>query len=285
MADSQQSFLLKLDGQNSRAAGRRRAWAYRCRSTPGTRSTPRRRKMRSSAWPPKLSPGTGRRSAWIRPATPARSPSCGSGPARSPDVRHLAIRTLLRMAEGIDGDPAARDYAALVAAHERHRAEMLGQPVYADPRRLGHGAAARDSSVAPLATRCDIFAWLAAYACLARTTSPSRPRRSRRWRWCDPQRAASWTKPRSPRRSRRSALKIPVKPTGRRQQPTRPAQAPMPCASSRSVTKVRCNWHHRRRHAPDASVKHIQQPEGTLWRTGAIMLQRCRSVPTRPLMR
>jgi hypothetical protein len=46
---------------------------------------------------------------------------------------YLAIRTLLRLAEGIEGDPAVRDYSALVAAHERHRAELLGQRVHADP--------------------------------------------------------------------------------------------------------------------------------------------------------
>ena len=48
-------------------------------------------------------------------------------------MRYLAIRTLLRLAESIEGDPAVRDYSALVAAHERHRAELLGQPVHADP--------------------------------------------------------------------------------------------------------------------------------------------------------
>jgi hypothetical protein len=35
-------------------------------------------------------------------------------------MRYLALTTLLRLAEGIEGDPAVRDYSALVAAHERH---------------------------------------------------------------------------------------------------------------------------------------------------------------------
>ncbi len=36
-------------------------------------------------------------------------------------MRYLAIRTLLRLAEGIEGDPPVRSYSALVAAHERHQ--------------------------------------------------------------------------------------------------------------------------------------------------------------------
>jgi prophage maintenance system killer protein len=81
-------------------------------------------------------------------------------------VRYLAIRTLLRLAEGIEGDPAVRDYSALVAAHERHRAELLGQPVHTDP---ADSAAALLHAIArlhPLEARNDIFAWHAAYALL-----------------------------------------------------------------------------------------------------------------------
>jgi hypothetical protein len=48
-------------------------------------------------------------------------------------VRYLAIRTLLRLAEGLDEDPAVWDYSAFVAAHERHRTEVLSQPVPTDP--------------------------------------------------------------------------------------------------------------------------------------------------------
>jgi prophage maintenance system killer protein len=81
-------------------------------------------------------------------------------------VRHLAIRTLLRLAGGIEGDPAVRDYSALVAAHERHRAELLGQPVHTH---LAGSAAALLHAIArlrPLEARNDIFAWLAACALL-----------------------------------------------------------------------------------------------------------------------
>ena len=80
-------------------------------------------------------------------------------------MRYLAIRTLLRLAEGIEGDPAVRDCSAHVAAHERHRAELLGQPVHTDPA----DAAALLHAFArlhPLQDRNDIFAWLAAYALL-----------------------------------------------------------------------------------------------------------------------
>ncbi len=81
-------------------------------------------------------------------------------------MRHLAIRTLLRLAEGIEGDPAVRDYSALVAAHERHRAELLGEPVHTDP--LDAAAALLHAIVRlhPLEKRNDIFGWLAAYTLL-----------------------------------------------------------------------------------------------------------------------
>jgi hypothetical protein len=46
-------------------------------------------------------------------------------------------------------------------AHERHRAELLGQSVHTDP---AAGTAARDRPPAPLQDRDDIFAWLAACA-------------------------------------------------------------------------------------------------------------------------
>lgn len=81
-------------------------------------------------------------------------------------MRYLAIRTLLRLAEGIEGDPAVRDYSALVAAHERHRAELLGQPVHADPIDAAAALLHAIVRLQPLETRNDIFAWLAAYALL-----------------------------------------------------------------------------------------------------------------------
>jgi death on curing protein len=81
-------------------------------------------------------------------------------------VRYLAIRTLLRLAEGIEGDPAVRDYSALVAAQERHRAEMLGQPVHADPLDAAAALLHAIARLHPLEARNDIFAWLAAYSLL-----------------------------------------------------------------------------------------------------------------------
>jgi prophage maintenance system killer protein len=81
-------------------------------------------------------------------------------------VRYLAIRTLLRLAEGIEGDPAVRDYSALVAAHERHRAELLGQPVHTDPADAAAALLHAIARLHPLQDRNDIFAWLAAYALL-----------------------------------------------------------------------------------------------------------------------
>jgi death-on-curing protein len=81
-------------------------------------------------------------------------------------VRYLAIRTLLRLAEGIEGDPAVRDYSALVAAHERHRAELLGQPVHADPLDAAAALLHAIARLHPLEARNDIFAWLAAYTLL-----------------------------------------------------------------------------------------------------------------------
>ena len=81
-------------------------------------------------------------------------------------MRYLAIRTLLRLAEGIEGDPAVRDYSALVAAHERHRAELLGQPVHADPQDASAALLHAIARLHPLEERNDIFAWLAAYTLL-----------------------------------------------------------------------------------------------------------------------
>jgi prophage maintenance system killer protein len=79
-------------------------------------------------------------------------------------VRYLALRTLLRLAEGIEGDPAVRDYSALVAAHERHRALLLGQPVHTDPADAAAALLHAIVHLKPLEARNDIFAWLAAYA-------------------------------------------------------------------------------------------------------------------------
>jgi prophage maintenance system killer protein len=81
-------------------------------------------------------------------------------------MRCLALRTVLRLAEGIDGDPMIRDYSALVAAVERHRAELLGQPGHLDPVSAAAALLHAIVRLRPLETRNDIFAWLAAYALL-----------------------------------------------------------------------------------------------------------------------
>lgn len=81
-------------------------------------------------------------------------------------MRYLALRTLLRLAEGIEGDPAVRDYSALVAAFERHRAELLGQPVHPDPLTAAAALLHAIVRLRPLESRNDIFGWLAAYALL-----------------------------------------------------------------------------------------------------------------------
>lgn len=81
-------------------------------------------------------------------------------------MRYLALRTLLRLAEGIEGDPAVRDYSALVAAHERHRAELLGQPVHTDPFDAAAALLHAIVRLQPLDERNDILGWLAAYALL-----------------------------------------------------------------------------------------------------------------------
>jgi prophage maintenance system killer protein len=83
-----------------------------------------------------------------------------------PEVLYLAIRTLLRLAEGIEGDPAVRDYSALVAAHERHQAQLLGQPVHADPFEAAAALLHAIVRLHPLEARNGIFGWLAAYALL-----------------------------------------------------------------------------------------------------------------------
>lgn len=81
-------------------------------------------------------------------------------------MRYLSLRTLLRLAEGIEGDPPVRDYSALVAAFERHRAELLGQPVHPDPVTAAAALLHAIVRLRPLEARNDIFAWLAAYALL-----------------------------------------------------------------------------------------------------------------------
>ncbi len=107
----------------------------------------------------------------IRSASPTRRtpktlpPRSARRPRRARSAR-WAIRTLLRLPEGIEGDPPVRAYPALVAAHERHQAQLLGQPAHADPV---DAATARLRAIArlhPLETRNDIFAWLAAYTLL-----------------------------------------------------------------------------------------------------------------------
>jgi death on curing protein len=83
-----------------------------------------------------------------------------------PEVRYLAIRTLLRLAEGIEGDPAVRDYSALVAGHERHQAVLLGQSVHADPLEAAAALLHAIVRLHPLEARNDVFGWLAAYTLL-----------------------------------------------------------------------------------------------------------------------
>jgi death-on-curing protein len=54
----------------------------------------------------------------------------------------------------------------LVAAVERHRAELLGQPVHPDPVSAAAALLHAVVRLRPLETRNDILAWLAAYALL-----------------------------------------------------------------------------------------------------------------------
>lgn len=82
-------------------------------------------------------------------------------------MRYLPLRTLLRLAEGIEGDPGVRDYSALVAAHARHQAELLGRPVHADPFTAAAALLHAIVRLEPLEARNDVFGWLAAYALLA----------------------------------------------------------------------------------------------------------------------
>lgn len=81
-------------------------------------------------------------------------------------MRYLALRTLLRLAEGIEGDPAVRDYSAMVAAHERHRAQLLGHPIHASPVEAAAALLHAIVRLQPLEARNDIFGSLAAYALL-----------------------------------------------------------------------------------------------------------------------
>ena len=81
-------------------------------------------------------------------------------------MRYLALRTLLRLAEAIEGDPAVRDYSALVAAHERHQAQLLGQHVHSRPLDAAAALLHAIARLRPLESRNDVFAWLAAYAVL-----------------------------------------------------------------------------------------------------------------------
>jgi prophage maintenance system killer protein len=94
---------------------------------------------------------------------PASSFCQGFAPAGGA-LRGRSLRTLLRLAEGIEGDPAVRDYSALVAAVERHRAELLGQPVHPDPVSAAAALLHAIVRLGPLETRNGILAWLVAYA-------------------------------------------------------------------------------------------------------------------------
>lgn len=82
-------------------------------------------------------------------------------------MRHLDLRTLLRLAQGIEGDPEIRDYSVLVAAIARHEATLMGRILL--PRPVDAAAALLHTIVLlkPLSTfGNDVLGWVAAYTLL-----------------------------------------------------------------------------------------------------------------------
>lgn len=81
-------------------------------------------------------------------------------------MRHVDFRTLLRLAQGIEGDPEVRDYSVLTAAVARHEAVLMGRPVF--PRPIDAAAALLHTLVAlkPLSFGNDVLAWIAGYTML-----------------------------------------------------------------------------------------------------------------------
>jgi death-on-curing protein len=69
-------------------------------------------------------------------------------------------------AEGATRIGPVRDYSALVAAHERHQAVLLGLPVHADPFEAAAALLHAIVRLHPLEARNDVFGWLAAYTLL-----------------------------------------------------------------------------------------------------------------------
>jgi death on curing protein len=83
-----------------------------------------------------------------------------------PEVRYVDFRTLLRLAQGIQGDPEVRDYSVLTAAVARHEAVLMGRPVF--PRVLDASGALLHTIVAlaPLTFGNEVFGWVAGYTML-----------------------------------------------------------------------------------------------------------------------
>ena len=81
-------------------------------------------------------------------------------------MRYVDFRTLLRLAQGIQGDPEVRDYSVLTAAVARHEAVLMGRLVFTRP--VDAAAALLHTIVAlkPLTFGNDILGWVAGYTLL-----------------------------------------------------------------------------------------------------------------------
>lgn len=81
-------------------------------------------------------------------------------------MQYVELRTLLRLAQGIVGDPEIRDYSVLVAACERHRAVLIGQPVFTRPVDAAAALMHTIAVLKPLVDGNEYLAWTAAYTLL-----------------------------------------------------------------------------------------------------------------------
>jgi death-on-curing protein len=81
-------------------------------------------------------------------------------------MRHVDFRTLLRLAQGIEGDPEIRDYSVLTAAIARHEATLMGKPVFT--RSVDAAGALVHTIIAlkPLSFGNEVLGWVAGYMLL-----------------------------------------------------------------------------------------------------------------------
>jgi len=81
-------------------------------------------------------------------------------------VRYVDFRTLLRLAQGIQGDPEIRDYSVLTAAVARHEAVLMGRPVFTRTTDAAGALLHTIVALKPLNFGNEVLGWVAGYTVL-----------------------------------------------------------------------------------------------------------------------